>query len=83
MTLDSSYIHQRYLNPTEMKARDMGRALSTVIASHYPADRYPGVVSGMVLDSETVTEMLGEHLLAELRAAGYSVTFTGRKVGHL
>lgn len=79
MTLDPSYIHARYLDPTQMKERDLGQAIAEVLWMTYAPDVRPL----LVLDSETVTDGLGRALLEELRKAGYSVTFTGRKGGHL
>ena len=79
MTLDPSYIHARYLDPTQMKERDLGQAIAEVLWMTYA----PEVRPLLVLDSETVTDELGASLLRELRKAGYSVTFTGRKGGHL
>ena len=79
MTLDPSYIHARYLDPTQMKERDLGLAIAEVLFMAYA----PEVSERLVLDSETVTDGLGSSLLLELRKAGYSVTFTGRKGGHL
>lgn len=80
MTLSPEYVHQRMSDPT-MKARDVGRAIGLVLASHYPTGRYIHLIDRMQLDSGTVSEMLGEHLVAELAQAGYSVTFTGRRPG--
>jgi hypothetical protein len=78
MTLDPAYVHARYMNPTQMKNRDLGRAIAEVLHMSYA----PEVRKLLVLDSETVTDGLGSALLLELRNAGYAVTFTGRKAAH-
>lgn len=79
MTLDPQYVHQRYLDPTAMKERDLGRAVAEALWESYS----PEVRQLLILDSETVTDAIGSRVLVELRRAGYSVTFTGRKGGHL
>ena len=78
MTLPADYVHQRYADP-DMKVRDIGRSIADTLWHCYG----PSVRAALALDSEAVTETLGERFLAEMAAAGYSVTFTGRRMGHV
>lgn len=76
MTLDPAYVHQRFADP-DMKVRDAGQALATVVEATYPR-----LAPEMAFDSGTVTDRLGDHLVAELERRGYRLTFTGRKAAH-
>lgn len=77
MTLPAEYVHQRYADP-DAKVRDIGRAVAERLFATYPAKMLP-----LALDSEAVREGIGRAVLNDLEAAGYSVTFTGRRGGHL
>ena len=70
------YVRQRTTDP-DFRVRDVGHAIAETfgpIATHL---RSYGV--DLALDSEANRENLARHLLAELEAAGYHVTFDGTR----
>ena len=71
---DDEYVRQRTLDP-DMLVRDVGRTVAEAILTAYG----PRIVERLVLDSETVTEALGEYVLAGLARAGYEVAFVARR----
>lgn len=71
---DDEYVRQRAVDPG-MTKRDVGRTVAEAILTAYgwrTAER-------LVLDSETVTDSLGEFVLAGLARAGYEVAFVARR----
>lgn len=76
---DDEYVRQRVRDPG-MLVRDVGLALADLL----DADRRRVDHGyGPPLDSEGVREEMAGHFLDDLRRAGYVVTFTGRRGGHL